>query len=114
MQPETPESETAALVPASKEQDVIEGEVIFLDPPEISADHAPPKQKPYWLLIPLTICVCLVFLGVSLLVPLFTPSATITIIPVEKNISITATIQVPARSLPPLTLMQSTTAQATG
>jgi len=108
----TSEQETTALVPA--EPEIIEGEVIAIEPPESTEDHTPPKQKPYWLLIPITILFCLVFLAGTFLLPLLTPSAIITIIPNERTISITTTIQVPGRALPSLTLMQSTTAAATG
>jgi len=107
-----PEPETTAVVPA--EPDVIEGEVIEIELPVTSEDHIPPTQKPYWLLIPLTIFLCLVFLAVSLLLPVLTPSATITLIPVEKSVSITTTIQVQGRQLAPLTLIESTSALATG
>jgi len=112
--PETTEPETTALVPTIIEQDVIEGEVIVIDPPEPAEDYTPPKQKPYWLLIPLAFILCLSFLGVSLLVPLFTPTATITIIPVERTLTTRAVIQVPGRALLPLTLMQSMSVPATG
>src|SRR6266852_1619832 len=95
---EAAEQETTALVPT--EPDVIEGEVIELAPPEETTGHTPPKQKPYWLLIPFTIFLCLAFLAGSFLVPLFTPTATVTIIPVERNITLTASIQVQGRALP--------------
>src|SRR6266699_6632605 len=111
-QPETQEQEITALVPT--EPEVIEGEVIELEQPDISEDHLPPKQKPYWLLIPLTICLCLSIPGVSLLFPFLSPSATITIIPAERTLTITAAIQVQGRQLLPLTLMQSLSAPATG
>src|SRR6266566_7839603 len=110
--PPQPEPECIALV--STEPDVIEGEVIEIEQPEISEDHIPPKQTPYWLLIPLTILLCLLFVAASSLVPLLSPSATITILPVEKNLSLTDSMKVQGRELPPLTLMQSTTAPATG
>ena len=117
-QPETseptsaPEPEITALVPT--EPDVIEGEVIEIEPPEPFDAHTPPKQKPYWLLIPFTILFCLIFLAASSLFPLLTPSASVTIIPVERNITLTAAIQVQGRELPLLTLMQSTSIPATG
>ncbi len=117
-QPETseptsaPEPETTALV--RTEPDVIEGEVIEIAPPEPFDAHTPPKQKRYWLLIPLTILFCLIFLAASSLFPLLTPSATVTIIPVERNITLIAAIQVQGRELPLLTLMQSTSIPATG
>src|SRR6266568_2085092 len=67
-EPETPETpapqpqpECTALAPP--EPDVIEGEVIAIEQPEISEDHIPPKQKSYWLLIPLTILFCLLFVA---------------------------------------------------
>jgi len=110
--PEPQEQEVTALVPA--EPEVIEGEVIELEQPDLSEDHTPPKQKPYWLLIPFTILFCLVFVASSFLFPLLTPSATITIIPVERNITLTAAIKVHGRQLPALTLMQSTSIAATG
>ncbi|SRR6266851_195296 len=109
---ETQEQEILALVPA--EPEVIEGEVIELEQPEVAGDQIPPKQKPYWLLIPFTILFCLVFVAASLLFPLLTPTATVTIIPVERNITLTTATQVQARALAPLTLSQSTTVPATG
>src|SRR6266699_324092 len=109
-QPETPVS--TALVPT--EPDVIDAEVIEMEPPEPFDAHTPPKQKPYWLLIPLTIVFCLIFVAASSLFPLLTPSATVTIIPVERNITLTTTIQVQGRMLPALTLSQSRTVSATG
>src|SRR6266567_7898339 len=96
-QPETQEQEVTALVPA--EPEVIEGEVIEIEQPEPEAEHMPPKQKPYWLLIPTTIMLCLSLFGVSLLYPLLSPSATITIIPTERSITTTAAIQVQGRQL---------------
>jgi len=111
---ETTQPEPTALVPVVLEPEVIEGVVIEIQPPEEPADHTPPKQKPYWLFIPFTIFCCSVFLAGSFLVPLLSPSATITIIPIERSITATKTIKVQGRQLPPLTLMQSITALATG
>src|SRR6266699_3737559 len=110
--PETQEQEITALVPT--EPEVIEGEFVEIEPQETTEDHRPPKQKPYWLLIPFTILFCLVFVAASFLFPLLTPTATVTIIPVERNITLTTAIQVHGRELPALTLIQSTTAPATG
>src|SRR5258708_39403301 len=106
------EPETTALVPA--EPDVIEGEVIELAPPENQEDQIPPKQRPYGLLVPLTVLACLLFLAGSYLLPLFTPTATITIIPIERSITTTTAIKVQARAIAPLTLSQSATVPATG
>src|SRR6266567_288462 len=111
-QSETQEQEVTALV--TTEPDVIEGEVIELDSPDEEEEYPPPKQKPYWLFIPFTIFCCLVFLAGTLLLPVLTPSATITIIPIEKHVSLTTTIQVQGRMLPALTLSQSRTVSATG
>src|SRR5260221_1089676 len=108
-QPEIQKQEVTALVPT--EPDVIEGEVVEIEP---LADLTPPKQKPYWLLIPLTILLCLSFLGVSLLLPLFSPSAIVTLVPVEQSLSAITAIQVRGRSLALLTLSQSTSVSATG
>lgn len=106
------EQETTTSVPA--EPEVIEGEVIVIEPAETSEDHIPPKQKLYWLLVPFTVLVCLLFLAGSYLLPLFTPTATITIIPIERTITTTIAIQVQARAVAPLTLSQSATVPATG
>ena len=111
-QSEAQEQEVTALVPT--EPDVIEGEVIELDSPDEEEEYTPPDQKPYWLFIPFTIFCCFVFLAGSLLLPVLTPSATITLIPVEKHVSLTTTIQVQGRMLPALTLSQSITVSATG
>jgi len=108
----TPALETTALVPT--EPDVIEGEVIEIASPEPAGDHKPPTQTPYWLLIPCTILFCLLFVAASSLVPFLTPTATITIISVERSITISTVIRVHGRQLPALTLSQSTTAPATG
>ena len=109
---EAPEQGTTALVPA--EPDVIEGEVIVIEPAEQPEDHIPPTQKPYWLLIPFTVLFCLLFVAAASLVPLLTPSATVTIIPIERSITTTEAIQVQGRTLPALTLAQSITVPATG
>ncbi len=103
----TPQEEGAVL-------DVIEGEVMVIDQPEQTTDHLPLKQRPYWLLIPLTIVLCLVVGAASFLLPLLTPTATITMLPVARTITLTAAIQVHARQISPLTLMQSTDVPATG
>src|SRR6266571_2243840 len=103
----TPQEEGAVL-------DVIEGEVIVIDQPEQTTDHAPLKQRPYWLLIPLTVVLCLVVGAASFLFPLLTPTATITMLPVARTIMLTAAIRVHARQISPLTLMQSTVVPATG
>jgi len=108
----TPTPETTALV--STAPDVIDGEVTAIIEPEPIQDHTPPKQKPYWLLLPFTIVCCLLFLAGSILLPLLSPSATIHIFPVEHTISTTTAMQVYGRPLPALTLSQSTTVPATG
>src|SRR6266699_7290939 len=118
-EPETPETpapqpEPECIALVSTEPDVIEGEVIEIEQPEISEDQISPKQKPFWLLIPCTILFCLLFVAASSLVPLLSPSATIPILPVEKSLSLTDSMKVQGRALPPLTLMQSITALATG
>src|SRR6266699_5119221 len=103
----TPQEAVAVL-------DVIEGEVIVIDQPEETTDHLPLKQQPYWLLIPLTIVLCLVVGAASFLLPLLMPTATITMLPVARTITLTTAIRVHARQVPALTLMQSTDVPATG
>ncbi len=111
-QSDTQEQESPAEMPT--EPDIIEGEVIVLDPPEEIVYHIPPKHKPYWLLIPLIILVCFSIVAVSLLVPMLSPSATVTILPIERSLTTTAAIQVQGRQVAPLTLSQSATVPATG
>jgi hypothetical protein len=111
-EPETQEQEVTALIPT--EPDVIEGEVIEVQPLEYAEDRIPPKQNPYWLLIPFTILMCLSILAISLVQPLVNPSAIVTLVPVERSLSITTSIQVPGRSVAPLTLSQSTSIATTG
>src|SRR6266852_134975 len=111
-QPETQVQKPTELAPT--EPDIIEGEVIVLEVPEEIVDQTPPKRKPYWLLIPLTILVCFSIVAVSLLVPMLSPSATVTLIPIQRSITALAAIQVQGRQLPPLTLMQSASVAATG
>jgi hypothetical protein len=111
-EPETRREEQTALVPT--EPEVVDGEVVELEPKARPEAPTPPKQKPYWLLIPFAIVLCLLYLAVSVLLPLLTPSATVTIIPVERTITTTTAIQVHGRLLPAFTLSQSQTAPATG
>src|SRR5215469_3753754 len=85
--PEMQEQEVTALV--SILPNVIEGEVVEIEPPEQTADRSPSKQKPYWFCIPFTILLCLLFLAGSYLVPLFTPWTTVTLIPVARTITTT-------------------------
>src|SRR6266566_3908608 len=108
------EAQTPTLSPKEEAPDVIEGEVIVIDQPEYITDHAPLKQRPYWLLIPLTILFCLVFGAASFLLPLLMPTATITMLPVARTITLTAAIQVHARQVPALTIMQTAVVPATG
>ena len=109
---ETQEQEGTALVPT--EPEVIEGEFIELEPKVRPEAYTLPEQKPYWLLIPFAIFLCLLFLAGSYLLPLLTPTAAVTIIPVERTITTTTAIQVHSRLLVPLTLSQSITVPATG
>jgi len=99
----------AALAPLAEE--IVEGEVTAILEPE---QQPAQKQRPYYLIVVVTIGGCLLFTLVSLLLPLLTPTATVTILPVEKTISILTAIQVQGRALPSLTLLESRTVSATG
>ncbi len=99
----------AALAPLAEE--VIEGEVTAILEPE---HKLAPKQPPYYLIVVVTIAGCLLFTLVSFFLPLLTPSATITILPVEKPVSMITTIRVYGRQVAPLTLAQSQIVPATG
>src|SRR6266699_3320466 len=94
----TPQEEGAVL-------DVIEGEVIVIDQPAQTTDHSPLTQRPYWLLIPLTVLLCLVVSAASFLFPLLTTTATITMLPVARTITLTATIWVHASAITLSTFM---------
>ncbi len=106
---ETKQEPTTAL--ALRDEPVIDGEVTAVIEPE---QQPTPKQRPYYLIVVCTILACLLFTGVSLIVPLFSPSAIVTIIPRQERISTTGAIHLHARLLPALTLSQSTSAVATG
>ncbi len=96
---------------APLEEEVLEGEVTAIIEP---TPKPTPKQPPYYLIVVVTIVGCCIFTLASFLLPLLTPSATVTLISTEQRITTTAAIQVPGRALLPLTLMQSTTTLATG
>jgi len=98
-----------ALAPL--EEEVIEGEVTAIIEP---TPKPTPKHPPYYVIVVVTIVGCCLFTLASLLLPLLTPTATVTIIPVERSLSITTAIQVQGRSLLPLTLSQSISVSATG
>lgn len=93
------------------DEPIIEGEVTTVTEP---GQKPTPKQRPYYLIVVFTFLACLLFVGVSLLVPLFTPSATVTIIPQQEHLSTTVAIQIPARVIPALTLAESQSVAATG
>ena len=107
---QTPEQASSTAI-AFLEEPVIDGEVTAIIEP---LPPPAPKQRPYYLIVIGTVLACLLFTGLSLLVPLVSPSATVTIIPREEHISIIGAIPIHARLLPALTLSQSTTVPATG
>lgn len=100
---------TAALAPLAEE--VIDGEVIAIIEPE---QKPTTKQPPYYFIVVATIVGCCLFTLATFLLPLLTPTATVTILLVERSLSMTTTIQVQGRQLAPLTLSQSITVPATG
>src|SRR6266487_3209484 len=108
------EAQTPTLSPKEEAPEVIDSEVMVIDQPEYITDHDLPQQHPYWLLISLTIVLCLVVGAASFLLPLLMPTATITMLPVARTITMTAAIQVHARQMPALTIMQSIEVPATG
>jgi hypothetical protein len=140
--PARPQQET--IVPPKDEpsppaeSEVIDGEVTLELPPELDAtpsdagQQAPhgeitmdvsPEQgspvphphRPYSLLVVATGVVCLAVLLAHLLLPfLLAPPATVTIIPVSRDLSAVTTFSLQGRLLGPLTLAQTTTVPATG
>ena len=127
----------APLSPVLTEQGVIDGEITRIDPPEpkssssaseqqvdpseitieVAPDAEPPvarPRKPYYLMVVITIAICLAVLTVLLLVPLLTPTAIVTIVPVRRDVSLTTTLSLQGRVLGPLTLVQSSSVPATG
>ena len=99
------------LALALAEEPVIEGEVIAVIEPEL---QPAPKQRPYYLIVVGTILACLLFVGVTHVLPLLTPSAIVTIIPRQEHLATTGAIVIHGRMLPALTLAQSATVPATG
>jgi len=61
------EAQTPTLSPKEEAPEVIDGEVMVIAQPEQTTDHPMLRQHPYWLLIPLTIVLCLVFGAASFL-----------------------------------------------
>jgi hypothetical protein len=129
----TPPAPTTALVSVSQgtTPPVVESTIILQNPPllEDEADQTtntplPPKQRVSFLLVTLSL-ILLLSIGLYFLLPLLFPSATVTIVPMEKQLSTNATIhiaqsnqlaanQIPGRVLPTLTLSQSETVKTTG
>jgi hypothetical protein len=118
------EAATTALVAATSEPEVIEGEVVedlSEDRPDCMAERQSSPRIRSFLPMVLTILTCLVFVLVSSLLPMLNPTATITIIPTEHEVTTTATLfvgkgthDIPVRLLSPLTITQSITALAAG
>lgn len=138
-----PAAETARRTPplAPAEAEVIEGEVTLELPPpepgatsptagqqapggEITVDVAPdeqgapaprPPRRPSSLLVAATGVLCLAILLAHLLLPVFlAPPATVTIIPLSRDLSTVTTLSLQGRPLGPLTLAQTATVPATG
>src|SRR5215469_13786484 len=96
---------------AFESEPVLDGEVTAVIEPE---QKPRPKQRPYYLLVVGTVLACLLFVAVSLIVPLLTPSAIVTIIPRQEHLSLTTSIPIQGRLLPSFTLSQSISVPATG
>jgi hypothetical protein len=73
------------------------------------------NQRPWLRYTELAVAlIVLTVTGVLVIIPLFEPSATVTIIPAVTTVTTTSTIQVPGRVLAPLTLTQARSDQTTG
>jgi len=118
------EAATTALVVVTPEPEVIEGEVVedlSEGRPDPTAEHPGSSRIHSFLPLVLTILAYLVFVLVSSMLPTLNPTATITIIPTEHEITMVArlfvgkgTHNIPGRLLSPLTITQTTTVLATG
>ncbi len=125
---------TTALVPVSKHQTppIVESTIIIQEPPLPDEEAEPISAMPVqrrWrvpvLLLALS-SIGLLSIGLYFLLPLLFSTATVTITPMEKRLTTSATIhiaaqtnqpaanQIPGRLLPSLTLSQAQTVKTTG
>jgi VCBS repeat-containing protein len=128
----TPASTRLVAVSQAQTPPIVDSTIIIQEPPlgDDEADpitHIPVQPRPRAALLLISLSLMLLLsLGLYFLMPLLFPSATVTIVPMEKNLSTTATIhlaaqsnqltgdQIPGRLLPSLTMSQSETVKTTG
>ncbi len=132
-QASAPPTQTTALVPVSHQNTppIVESTIVIETPlPEEEAepisDIQPQSKRRGSLLLVMLTLLSLVSTGLYFLLPIFMPSATVTIMPLQKKLTTTATIhiaaqtnqltanQIPGRLLPSFTLSQLETVKTTG
>lgn len=95
-------------------EDEIQSPIIDSQVPETDTRHTTPKDPPYFLHFLLML---LLFVGLdsadTMLTALFTPTATITLIPKVQTVTIRSSVTL-GKLLPPLTLTESQTVPTTG
>jgi hypothetical protein len=111
---ELPPPEPEATSPTAGQQGP-HGEIIV----DVALDEqeapAPRRHRLYFLLVAATGMLCLAILLAHLLPPVFlAPPATVTIIPLSRDLSTVTTLSLQGRPLGPLTLAQTATVPATG
>jgi hypothetical protein len=124
---------TTALVPVLQSQapPIVDSTIIIQNPPlpdeeDDPIPNTPVQQRPRvsFLIVSLSL-ILLLSTGLYFLIPLLFPSATVTIVPMEKRLTTTTTIhiaqsnqlldnQIPGRLLSTLTLSQTETVKTTG
>src|SRR5205807_1681086 len=98
----TPGIPTTALVPVPQGNTppVVESTIIIQDPP-LADDEEPitdiPRRRRGSLLLVIFMLILLLSIGLYFLLPILMPSATVTIMPMEKRLSTTATIHIAAQ-----------------
>lgn len=119
MEEETHEPQTAILILEGKpkedsEEGVIEGEIVE-NPSKPKTPFLQRRVSPKWLIVFAITALLATSLIMIYLLPLFFVSATVTIVPTEKRLSLILDMQLPyARSFPSQTRSETITVAATG
>jgi baseplate J-like protein len=110
--PLDPHSEPVMPLADAKDDDP---EEIFLRAvADIDTQPLPPRQEICWPLVIVTLLFFFSFVGGSIIALLTYPTVTIEVVPVTKQVSLTAPLALPTRALAPVTLTRSLTIHTTG
>jgi hypothetical protein len=103
-----------AVTPLAATQDDDPEEIFLRAVAEIDTQPLPPQQEICWPLVFLTLVFFFSFMGGSIIALLTYPTVTIAVVPVTKQVSLTAPLTLPTRTLAPVTLTRSLTTGTTG